>query len=170
MPQHMPTACIATPFLTLHLALPRSTSHPQKEFEDASEEPLKKKTTHPRNGGPPPCGFICFSVDALYAMHPCRAAPPAVRGGRRPSCCTPYLPAPKLTLDVTQLFAIVPINQLGMSPVPNTPDCSNQYAPFHNNNFQGSSSGDALQYWMAGSMDSPYYNCGGMKGNEVVIM
>jgi len=43
MPQHMPTACIATPFLTLHLALPRSTSHPQKEFEDASEEPLKKK-------------------------------------------------------------------------------------------------------------------------------
>ena len=48
MPQHMPTACIATPFLTLHLALPRSTSHPQKEFEDASEEPLKNKKPHIR--------------------------------------------------------------------------------------------------------------------------
>ena len=73
--------------------------------------------------------------------------------------------------------------------------------PFHNGNFQGSTSGEALQdYWMAGSnhtpachfvemhrdcaglclsvrepechpragsMDSPYYNCGGMKAPTV---
>jgi hypothetical protein len=32
-------------------------------------------------------------------------------------------------MALLQLFAIVPLNQaLGMAPVPDTPECSNQYA------------------------------------------
>ena len=90
---------------------------------------------------------------------------------------------------VSQLFFLVPANELAWYPRPDTPSCSTQYMPFHNNNFQvilsyhavhllvfgnelpkwytysrysvwlslltvmlcqGSSSQDALQYWMPG--------------------
>eukprot|EP00283_Hemiselmis_rufescens_P003348 CAMPEP_0173419562 /NCGR_PEP_ID=MMETSP1357-20121228/1348_1 /TAXON_ID=77926 /ORGANISM="Hemiselmis rufescens, Strain PCC563" /LENGTH=63 /DNA_ID=CAMNT_0014382219 /DNA_START=26 /DNA_END=217 /DNA_ORIENTATION=- len=62
------------------------------------------------------------------------------------------------------LFAVVPINSLaspyGSAPS-SYPSCDPSYLPFHNNNFS-TTPDEALQYWMPGSMDSPYYVQSGM--------